>query len=113
MQSTRSHNELLSAGTLEIGGNLTQLSGGAGNNFYTTGTHTVVLNGSGKQTVSIANSEKNNSRIANLKIENTSAEGVNIASRVYILSKLYNTDSVVTGSSNLYITATTEFPDGR
>lgn len=27
--------------------------------------------------------------------------------------KLYNTDSVVTGSSNLYITATTEFPDSR
>ena len=113
MQSTRSHSELLSAGTLEIGGNLTQLSGGAGNNFYTTGTHTVVLNGSGKQTISIANNEKNNSRIANLKIENTSAEGVNIASRVYILNKLYNTDSVVTGSSNLHITATTEFPDGR
>ncbi len=113
MQSTRSHSELLSAGTLEIAGNLTQLSGGAGNNFYTTGTHTVVLNGLDKQTVSIANSEKNNSRIANLKIENTSAEGVNIASRVYILGKLYNTDSVVTGSSNLHITATTEFPDGR
>ena len=82
MQSTRSHSEILSAGTLEIGGDLTQLSGGAGNNFYTTGTHTVVLNGSDKQTVSIANSDKNYSHIANLKIENTSAEGVNIASQI-------------------------------
>ena len=113
MQSTRSHSELLSAGTMEIAGNLTQLSGGAYDNFCTTGTHTVVLNGSEKQTVSIANSNKNYSHIANLKIENTSEEGVNIASRVYILNKLYNTDSVVAGSSNLHITATTEFPDGR
>lgn len=113
MQSTKSHSELLSAGTLKIGGDLTQLSGGAGNNFYTTGTHMVVLNGSGKQTVSIANNDKNSSRIANLKIENTSAEGVNIASRVYVLNKLYDTDSIVTNSVNLCITATTEFPDGR
>ncbi len=113
MQSTANHDGRLTAGTLEIAGNLTQLSGGAYDNFCTTGTHTVVLNGSEKQTVSIANSNKNYSHIANLKIENTSEEGVNIASRVYILNKLYNTDSVVTGSSNLHITATTEFPDGR
>ncbi len=113
MQSTRSHSKLLSAGTLEIGGDLTQLSGGAGSNFNTTGTHTVVLNGSDKQTVSIANSDKNYSHIANLKIENTSAEGVNIASRVYVLNKLYDTDSIVTNSVNLCIAATTEFPDGK
>ncbi len=113
MQSTRSHSKLLSAGTLEIGGDLTQLSGGAGSNFNTTGTHTVVLNGSDKQPVSIANSDKNYSHIANLKIENTSAEGVNIASRVYVLNKLYDTDSIVTNSVNLCIAATTEFPDGK
>ena len=113
MQSTKSHNGLLSAGTLEIGGNLTQLSGGSYYNFCTTDTHTVVLNGSEKQTISIANNDKNYSRIANLKIENTSAEGVNVATRVYILNKLFNTDSIVTGSSNLYVTATTEFPDSR
>ena len=113
MQSTKSHDGLLSAGTLEIAGNLTQLSGGSYYNFHTTGTHTVVLNGSEKQTISIYNDSKDYSRIANLKIENTSAEGVNIANRVYILGKLYNTDSIVTNSSNLYITATTEFPDNR
>ena len=99
--------------TVKVGGDLTQLSGGAGSNFNTTGTHTVVLNGSDKQTVSIANSDKNYSHIANLKIENTSAEGVNIASRVYVLNKLYDTDSIVTNSVNLCIAATTEFPDGK
>ena len=113
MQSTKSHSGLLSAGVLEISGNLTQLSGSSYYNFCTTDTHTIVLNGSKGQTISIANNDKNYSRIANLKIENTSAEGVNIATRVYIFDKLYNTDSVVTGSSNLYITATTEFPDSR
>ena len=113
MQSTKSHSELLSAGTLEIGGDLTQLSGGSSYNLCTSGTHTVVLNGSEKQTISIANNDKKYSRIANLKIENNSSEGVDIASQVYILGKLYNTDSPVTSSKNLYITATTEFPDSK
>ncbi|MDE7397900.1 MAG: PKD domain-containing protein [Oscillospiraceae bacterium] len=113
MQSTKSHDGLLSAGTLEIAGDLKQLSGGAYQNFHTSGTHTVVLNGLEKQTVSIYNNSKGNSRITNLKIGNTSAEGVDVAKYVYILGKLYNTDSVVTNSSNLYITATTEFPDNR
>lgn len=45
MQSSVSHKGKLTAGTLEIGGNLTQLSGGSNYNFYTSGTHTVVLNG--------------------------------------------------------------------
>ena len=87
MQSTKSHNGLLSAGTLEIGGNLTQLSGGSSYNFCTSRTHTVVLNGSGKQTINISDNYKDYSRIASLKIENTSAEGVDIARTVYILGK--------------------------
>ncbi len=110
MQSTQSHENLLSAGTLMVAGDLKQLSGGSANNFYTSGTHTVVLNGSKKQTISIYDS---NSRITNLKIENTSADGVDVTRGVYISGKLYNTDSVVTNSTNLYITNKTEFPDGR
>lgn len=113
MQSTKSHSGLLSAGMLEIGGNLTQLSGGSSYNFCTSGTHTVVLNGAEKQTINIYDNYKDYSRIANLKIQNTSAEGVDIASRIYILGKLYNTDSVVTKSTNLHITSTTEFPDSK
>ena len=113
MQSTKSHSGLLSAGTLEIGGNLTQLSGGSYYNFCTSGTHTVVLNGSETQTISIYDNSKSYSRIANLKIENTSAEGINVEKYVYILGKLYNTDSPVTNSTNLYIASTTEFPDSK
>ena len=113
MQSTKSHSGLLSAGTLEIGGNLTQLSGGSSYNFCTSGTHTVVLNGSEAQTISIYDNSKSYSRIANLKIENTSADGVNVQKYVYILGKLYNTDSPVINSASLYITATTEFPDSK
>ena len=76
MQSTADHREKLTAGTLEVGGNLTQLDGGSDYNFYTSGNHTVILNGSKKQTVSIYDNGKNYSRINNLKITNTSTEGV-------------------------------------
>ena len=113
MQSTKSHSGLLSAGTLEIAGDLKQLSGGSTYSFCTSGTHTVVLNGTEKQSVNIADNYKSYSSIANLKIENTSADGVDIEKSVYIQGKLYDTDSNVSNSSNLYIAATTEFPDNE
>jgi len=109
-QSSVSHNGLLSAGTLEIGGNLTQL-GGANNNFYTSGTHTVVLNGGQKQTVSIANNTQSYSRINNLKITNTSTDGVDFARYVYIVGSLYNTETPVTNGFNIYAPASIVFAD--
>ena len=111
MQSTASHKDKLSAGTLEIGGNLTQLSGGSYYNFYTSGTHTVILNGNEKQTVSIYNNSKDYSRINNLKISNTSAEGVDFERYAYVVGNLYNTESEVTNAANLYISSTTVFAD--
>ncbi len=98
MQSNVSHKGLLTAGTLVIGGDLTQVYG-TNSNFYTSGTHTIVLNGSQKQTVTINNNSKDYSRINNLKIENTSADGVNVANSVYVIGKLYNTETPVTNSS--------------
>ena len=56
----------LSAGTMEIAGDLRQLSVYANdNNFNSTGTHTVVLNGTGHQTVSFCSTS---SRIQNLRL---------------------------------------------
>ena len=110
MQSNRSHNGILSAGTLEVGGDLVQ-NGGNYYNFLTTGTHTTVLNGSVKQTISIANNNRDYSRINNLKIENTSEGGINVATQVYVVGKLYNTDTPVSNSTNIKIAASTEFAD--
>ena len=112
MQSTVSHKDKLTAGTLEVGGDLTQLSDGSYDNFYTSGTHTVTLNGTEKQTVSIYNNSKEYSRINNLKIANTSADGVDFARNVYVIGELYNTSSVITNVTNLYIASTARFVDG-
>ena len=111
MQSTVNHSDKLTAGTLEIGGDLTQNSGANGYNFCTSGTHTIVLNGSEKQSVSIYDNGKNYSRINNLKITNTSSEGIDFARGVYVTGKLYNTDSVIVNPTNLYISSTTVFAD--
>ena len=111
MQSTVNHSDKLTAGTLEIGGDLTQNSEANGYNFCTSGTHTVMLNGSKKQTVSIYDNGKNYSRINNLKITNASNEGIDFTRGIYVVGKLYNTDSVIVNPTNLYICSTTIFAD--
>ena len=111
MQSTVNHSDKLTAGTLEIGGDLTQNSGANGYNFCTSGTHTIVLNGSEKQSVSIYDNGKNYSRINNLKITNTSSEGIDFARGTYVIGKLYNTESIISNVTNLYICSTTVFAD--
>ncbi len=103
MQSTASHSGKLTAGILEIGGDFTQ-KGGSAYNFCTSGTHTVILNGSEAQTISIANNSKDYSRFNNLKITNTSETGVNYATDVYVIGDLYNTDSAVTNSNRIILT---------
>ena len=86
MQSSKSQNGLLSAGTLEIAGDLTRELDGTSYSLNASDTHTVVLNGAKKQTLDLYGSN-----ISNLKIENTSAEGVDIISAVFVNGKLYNT----------------------
>ncbi len=110
MQSTASHSGKLTAGTLEIGGNLTQ-AGANSYNFCTSGSHTVILNGTEKQTVSIANYGKDNSRFNNLKITNTSADGVNFVRTAYVVGNLYNTETKITNGSNIYVPSTMKFAD--
>ena len=111
MQSTQSHKGKLTAGTLEVGGNLTELSGGSYQNFYTSDAHTVILNGEKKQTVKIANNSQSNSRINSLKILNTSVEGVDIADSICVVGSLYNTGTRVTNGWNIYVPSSMEFVD--
>ncbi len=63
------------------------------------------------QVVSIYNNSKNYSRINNLKISNTSSEGVNFERAVYVINELYNTDSALANVINLKIASTTVFAD--
>ncbi len=109
MQSDQSHNGKLSAGTLEIGGDLIQ--SGNNYNFHTTGSLMILLNGTESQTIDIDDSSVNYSRITNLKIENTSDEGIRFASCVYVVGDLYNTNSNISDSSNIYIVSSTNFTD--
>ncbi|MDE5994603.1 MAG: fibronectin type III domain-containing protein, partial [Oscillospiraceae bacterium] len=108
MQSIQSHNGKLSAGIMEIGGDIIQV-GGYNDNLNTTGEHTIILNGTSMQTVKFSSAGKNYSRINNLRIENTSDEGVVFSSVVYVVGNLYNTDAVILNSANIHITSETNF----
>lgn len=102
-RSTVDHSKLLTAGTLEIGGDLYQYRNNDCN-FNTSGTHTVVLNGTKAQTVSFESRYYGDRARFNIfKITNTSEEGVTFATDVWVQTKLYDTESVVTGSVHIYL----------
>jgi outer membrane protein assembly factor BamB len=67
-----STNGYLTAGILKVGGNFSQING-YGDAFAATGTHTVILNGSGLQTVNIQSPGVSQSRFQNLEIQNSLA----------------------------------------
>ena len=109
MRSKYSHDDYLTAGTLEIGGDLIQ--SGNSNNFHTSGIHTVVLNGTSRQGIRLNSSRTLYSRITNLKICNTSVQGVEFESTIYVTGKLYDTSSKIINGKNLRATETTDFID--
>lgn len=102
-RSNVDHSKLLTAGTMTVGGNLYQYDN-SWYNFKTSGTHETILNGTKKQTVSFeSRDDGNRARFNILKITNTSEEGVNFATDVWVQTKLYDTESVVTGSVHIYL----------
>lgn len=107
MQSKYSHDDYLTAGTLEIGGDLIQ--SGNSKNFHTSGIHTVVLNGTSRQGIKLNSSSIQYSRINNLKICNTSVQGVEFEAVIYVTGKLYDTSSKIINGKNLRATETTDF----
>lgn len=109
MESGQSHEGKLSAGIMEIGGDLIQKN--FGNNFHTSGSHTVLLNGDAKQTIDMYSGNTNNSRINNLVIENVSDAGIEFKRITYIIGDLHNTLTPIINSSNIYFSSTTKFID--
>ncbi len=101
MQSCKSHNDLLTEGTLTVGGDFTQNVGSAFN-FFPSGNHTTVLNGTDIQTVSISSSSLGYANFNNFKMENTSTYGIVFKQKVFVTGMLMNTESVF-DEDNLYI----------
>ncbi|MDP4181845.1 MAG: hypothetical protein Q8942_12220, partial [Bacillota bacterium] len=89
MQSNNSHNELLTAGTMELMGNFTQKPGtyyggywsgyvDRVDDFKPTGTHKVILSGNGLQTIYFQNTPDSCFNI--LEFKNSSSEGIKATS---------------------------------
>lgn len=102
-RSTVDHSKLLTAGTMSVGGDLYQY-GNSIYNFKTSGTHKVVLNGTGKQTVSFeSRDDGNRARFNILEIANASEEGVTFETAVWVETELHDTESVVKNSRYIYL----------
>ena len=110
-RSTVDHSNLLTAGTMTIGGDLYQYDNSI-YNFKTSGTHKIVLNGTEKQTVSLdSRDNEKRARFNILEITNTSEEGVIFATDVWVQTKLYDTESIVVGSAHIYLSGEGELAD--
>jgi hypothetical protein len=110
-QSSESHSGYLIAGTLEIGGDLTQVGANA-ESFCTYQNHITVLNGDKAQNVTMKYNQYRNHNIGKLKIENTSDIGVAFVNRT-IVSSIYDTNSILIGLENLIVNGTNPFPDNK
>lgn len=115
-QSITGHNNMLTAGTLEVKGDFTQSS--VSNNsiycFLSKGTHKVLLSGDKKQTVTFDSSYGSSySLLNNLEIKNTSAEGIDFAKNVYVKGTLKNESTPVISGKNIYVTSTTIIADNH
>lgn len=103
----------LSAGTLELKGDFTQLSTYSGiYNFRASGTHKVILSGNEEQTVHFDNPSANNSQFNQLEITNTSVLGINFETASLVAGTLYSTETPISNSSNIILTGTATIDTG-
>ena len=100
MGSIKSHKDLLTDGTLKIGGNFEQKKYNADDNFINGENFSIIFNGSSKQSVKF--DAPNNSILNNVKFENT--VGVSLDTSVYVSGTVYDVYNSVCGKKYLYIT---------
>ena len=86
MNSGLDHSTKLTAGTLEVEGNFTQL--GVSTNFNTSGTHRVLLSGTQQQVISFEDPGLTKSHFNILEIDNASPEGVIFVTAVVVLDSI-------------------------
>lgn len=101
MGSTKNHSELLTNGTLKIGGNFSQMNYGSDSayNFKASGDHTTIINGKSKQSIKFDNPTY--SSFLNISFEN--AAEISLDTNVYAYGKVKDEYTSVNGSY-LYIT---------
>ncbi len=99
----------LSAGTLEIKGDMVVNSTYSKNSFLATGAHTLLLSGDSRQNISISASSASASRAANLEITNESAEGVVFEKVLHVTGNVGDYENVVSGT--IGIAGSTTFTD--
>jgi hypothetical protein len=92
----------LTAGTLKVGGNFMQMNAPTTYSYYKTfsasGTHTVILDGDAAQTVSFEYpGGADASHFQNLKIANTSTDGVTFATDIYAMGTLEHVSGPLSG----------------
>ncbi|WP_214659220.1 RHS repeat-associated core domain-containing protein [Candidatus Formimonas warabiya] len=101
-RSKRVHSGYLTAGTLEVKGDFTERYAGSFSNFIATGTHKVLLSGTGAQTVDFQIPDP---YFNILEITNTSAAGINFV-LAKVRKELKSTTTPIVNGINLYLSGT-------
>ena len=87
----------LTEGTLEIKGDVTVGNAYSNYSFVTTGNHVLLLSGEGIQNINVNSSNASYSKVANLKIRNTSEAGVVFGKTLHITGNVNDHGNKVTG----------------
>lgn len=111
MGSVYSHAGKLAAGELSVKGDLSAVLYNAADNFVTTGSHLLTLNGSGTQKVNLSEPSFSKMRIANLKLANESEEGIIFENNFPVTGHVYSNGMKPEGY--LLISSSTTFENGE
>ena len=115
MDSSWSHSDKLTAGTLEIKGDFTEKynyqSRSTHTNFQATGNHKVILSGSGTQSVMFETASSGTSCFSELELNNTGT--LEFASKAAVTGNIINKMSIVPiNITNLYLAGTATINSG-
>lgn len=110
IQTETSHSGKLTAGVIEVKGDLKQINATTTRNFYASENHRVILSGEIQQRVEFESNKLSGSRIMNLEIANKSPDGVVFVNRPYIAGIVK--DGAVKCEGEISIGSQTSFEDG-
>ncbi|MDE5780657.1 MAG: hypothetical protein K2I03_04175 [Lachnospiraceae bacterium] len=93
------HKDYMTAGVLEVKGDFEVNNSGSNSsrNFYSTGSHKVILNGVGTQKIVWAYQNNYTSRIANLEIAGSGLRQINIEGMPYVTGNVNDNNAAITG----------------
>ncbi|MDQ2085047.1 fibronectin type III domain-containing protein [Herbivorax sp. ANBcel31] len=108
-ESNQNHFNYLTKGVFEVKGDFTQIRYNNNANFRASENHKLILSGEALQKINFeSSSDSSHSHINNLEIRNTSEDGVEFVSNVFITGEMKEISTPISGGKKIYIGQNTQ-----